>query len=92
LPAVSNVTVNGDVVPVADLVTPALLDVQVAVYPVTGGAPLFGGGAIDTAIWPGLGVTAVTDGAPGSPGITTADDGADAGPVPTAFFATTVQV
>ncbi len=89
---VNAVTVNGDPAPEADLVTPALLDVQVAVYPVIGDPPLLAGAVNATTIWPTPGVAPVTDGAPGAPAVTTARDGADAGPIPTRFLATTVHV
>jgi hypothetical protein len=78
-------------------VTPALLDVHVAVKCVIALPPLFTGATYVTTSEP---VAAVVEpdfattpvGAPGAVGTTNEFDGADAGPVPTPFVAVTVQV
>jgi hypothetical protein len=81
-----------DVAPVVDPVAPP--GDAVTVYAVIGAPPLDAGAVHDTVAnaLPGTAATAV--GAPGAVGAVgvTAVDGADAGPGPTTFVATTVNV
>ena len=64
----------------------------VAVYPVMVKPPLENGTAHETTIWALPGVAVRPVGAVGRPTGMTALEGAEAGPVPTAFVAVTVKV
>jgi hypothetical protein len=88
VPLVSPVTVSGDTAPVA-LSAPGL---HVAVYDVTAAPPSFDGGenAIVACAFPGVAVP--MRGAPGTVAGVTLFDAADAGPVPRALVAVTLNV
>jgi len=88
VPLVSPVTVIGLDVPVA--VTPPGL--EVTVYRSIALLPVDAGGVNATVAWALPGVTIPTAGGPGTVTGVTALEGLDAGPVPTAFVAVTVNV
>ena len=64
----------------------------VTTYPVTGEPPVTDGAVHDTVTCPSPATTPTPDGGPGGPAGITETDGADAGPVPTAFTAATMNV
>jgi hypothetical protein len=95
--ATVNVYVNPLERPVIDAeVAPPVLTVvpaeDVTVYPVIGLPPLDAGAAHVTTAVPSPAVAATETGAPGALGRTTGAEGAEAGLLPRAFFAVTVNV
>ena len=88
---VSEPTVTGELAPMADPVTPPVLDVQVARYPSMGSPPLL---PAVKATMPALvpGVTAPMVGALGAPAATKLPEAAEAGLLPMTLVASTVQV
>ena len=87
MPFVSPVTLTGELAAVP-ILPPGVL---VAVYSVIGEPPLFAGGVktTSTLVSPAIGTPMV--GAPGKVKSVTGAEGAEAGPVPTAFLAVTVN-
>lgn len=80
------VTMSGEAAPAA------LNAPQVAVYEVIGDPPFDAGGMNETIARPLLALAATIVGAPGTARSVMLFDAADAGPVPTAFVAVTVNV
>ena len=91
LPLLSDGTAMGDPAPVLEPVTPPLLDVQVAVYPVIGLPPVTGAtNATEICVAPGVAVGWA--GAVGTVAGTVEPEAGDSKELPTALVAWTVQV
>jgi hypothetical protein len=90
-PVVSEPTVTGELAPMADSVTPPVLEVHVARYPSTGLPPLLPAvKATEPELVPG--VTAPMVGALGAVAATQLPEAADAGLLPMTLVASAVQV
>ena len=92
LPLVRPVTVMGELVPVIEPVVPPLVEVQTAVVAVMALPPLLVGAVYETAMAVLAPMALTRVGEPGTLAGTTADEGAEAEPVPITLVAVKVQV